>query len=76
MSFDFLPAEISGVYLGKFPQTPLCNPYPLPPTPCIYSLHLVPTPYPYSLHLLPTPTPSSDVGDVGGEAAPGSPPVS
>ena len=37
-SFDFPPAEISGLYLGKFPQTPLCK---------------------------------SDVGDVGGEAAPG-----
>ena len=43
MSFDFLPAEISGVYLGKFPQTPRCK---------------------------------SDVGDVGGEASPGSPLVS
>ena len=31
MSFDFLTDEISGVYLGKFPQTPL---------------HLLPTPYP------------------------------
>ncbi len=31
---------ISGLYLGKFPQTPLCNPY---------SLHLPPTPYTYSL---------------------------
>ena len=39
-SFDFLPAEISGLYLGKFPQTPRCNPY---------SLHLLPTPTPYSL---------------------------
>ena len=25
MSFDFLPAEISGLYLGKFPQAPLCK---------------------------------------------------
>ena len=24
-SFDFLPAEISGLYLVKFPQTPLAN---------------------------------------------------
>ena len=36
-SFDFLPAEISVLYLGKFPQTPLCNllptPYPLLPKP-------------------------------------------
>ena len=29
-SFDFLPAEISGLYLGKFPQTPLCNLLPTP----------------------------------------------
>ena len=33
MSFGFLPAEISGLYLGKFPQTPL---------------HLLPTPTPYT----------------------------
>ena len=31
MSFRFLPAEISGLYLGKFPQTPRCNPYSLSP---------------------------------------------
>ena len=32
MSFDFLPAEISGVYLGKFPQT-------------LYTYSLLPKPY-------------------------------
>ena len=45
--FARLPAEISGVYLGKFPQTPLCN--------------LLPTPTPYSLN--PTPSSDlGDVG--------------
>ena len=40
LPLTFCLLTISGLYLGKFPQTPRCNPY---------SLHLLPTPTPYSL---------------------------
>ena len=40
LPLTFCLLTISGLYLGKFPQTPRCNPY---------SLYLLPTPTPYSL---------------------------